>query len=399
MEFFSNSNIQFMKYRKYWMIFSLALLLVGAIEVFFVGKLNLGIDFAGGTQLTLKFSEPIEIEELRDIVVDAGVPDAVIQSFGAAGVNEALIKTPIVEGSEEGSQGLVVSALDEALGNIGSGIDLNRVGREAIVGLLTSEDPDGLAAASIDSPGLADQEPYGPAADAILGLRREQGLISDWSSISALAEMTPQTSETLESGGRLGKFSILGAENVGPQIGSELRRKGLLAIVSSMIGMLIYIWFRFELRFGVGALVAVVHDVFITVGLYALAGFEFNLTTIAAFLTLVGYSVNDSVVVFDRVRENLRRSRSRSLEQTMNLSLNQTLSRTVLTSGTTLLVVGSILFLGGDVLRGFAFILTIGVIVGTYSSIYVASPFALLWENVFGRAARGRRREARAVSA
>ena len=164
-----------------------------------------------------------------------------------------------------------------------------------------------------------------------------------------------------------------------------------------MIGMLIYIWFRFELRFGVGALVAVFHDVLITVGLYAFAGFEFNLTTIAAFLTLVGYSVNDTVVVFDRVRENLRRSRSRSLEDTMNLSINQTLSRTVLTSGTTLLVVGSILFLGGDVLRGFAFILTIGVIVGTYSSIYVASPFALLWESWFGRAARTRRREANAA--
>jgi preprotein translocase subunit SecF len=399
MEFFSNSNIQFMKYRKYWMILSMALLLVGAIEVLFIGKLNLGIDFAGGTQLTLKFSEPIEVDRLREIVADAGVPDAVIQSFGVAGANEALIKTPTVEGSEEGSQALVVSALDAALGNTGSGIDLNRVGRDVVAGFLTSRDPDGLTTEAVDSGELVNQDPYGPAADAILEHRREQGLISDWGSISALAEVTPQVVETLESGGRLGEFSILGAENVGPQIGSELRRKGLLAIVSSLIGMLIYIWFRFELRFGVGALVAVVHDVFITVGLYALAGFEFNLTTIAAFLTLVGYSVNDSVVVFDRVRENLRRARSRSLEETMNLSLNQTLSRTVLTSGTTLLVVGSILFLGGDVLRGFAFILTVGVIVGTYSSIYVASPFALLWESLFGRGARGRRREARAASA
>ncbi len=388
MEFFTDSNIQFMKYRKYWMIFSVALLLVGAIEVLFVGKLNLGIDFAGGTQLTLKFSEPIEIERLREIVADAGVQDAVIQSFGVAGVNEALIKTPVVEGSQEGSQALVVSALDAALDNLGPGIDLNRVGRETVEALLTSSDPDAL-----------DQESYGLAVDAILGLRRERGLIADWGSISALPHVTPEILETLEANARLGKFSILGAENVGPQIGSELRQKGLLAIVSSMIGMLIYIWIRFELRFGVGALVAVLHDVFITVGLYALLGFEFNLTTIAAFLTLVGYSVNDTVVVFDRVRENLRRAKSTPLEETMNLSLNQTLSRTVLTSGTTLLVVGSILFLGGDVLRGFAFILTVGVIVGTYSSIYVACPFALLWESMFGRAARGRRREARATSA
>lgn len=398
MEFFRDSNIQFMKYRKYWMILSLVLLLFSAIVVFGARKLNLGIDFAGGTQLTLKFSESIEIEKLRDIVADAGVPDAVIQSFGAAGVHEALIKTPTVEGSEEGSQGLVVSALDAALDNTGAGIDLNRVGRETIEGFLTSRDPDARMIGITDSTGLADRPPYGPTADAILELRREQGLISDWGSISALAAVSPQTADALEGGARLGRFSVLGAENVGPQIGSELRRKGLLAIVSSMLGMLIYIWFRFELRFGVGALVAVVHDVFITVGLYALAGFEFNLTTIAAFLTLVGYSVNDSVVVFDRVRENLRRSRSRPLEETMNLSVNQTLSRTVLTSGTTLLVVGSIFLLGGDVLRGFAFILTVGVIVGTYSSIYVASPFALLWETLLGRAARGRRREARSAS-
>ncbi|MCH7665770.1 MAG: protein translocase subunit SecF [Acidobacteria bacterium] len=390
MEFFTDSNIQFMKYRKYWMILSIALLLVGAIEVLFVGKLNLGIDFAGGTQLTLKFSEPIEIERLRDIVAGAGVEDAVIQSFGAAGVNEALIKTPVVEGSQEGSQALVVSALDAALDNLGPGIDLNRVGRETVEALLSSSDPDAV---------MAGKERYGPAVDAILGFRRERGLIEDWGSISALPQVTPAILEALEAGARLGKFSILGAENVGPQIGSELRQKGLLAIVSSMIGMLIYIWIRFELRFGVGALVAVLHDVFITVGLYALLGFEFNLTTIAAFLTLVGYSVNDTVVVFDRVRENLRRARSTPLEETMNVSLNQTLSRTVLTSGTTLLVVGSILFLGGDVLRGFAFILTVGVIVGTYSSIYVACPFALLWESMFGRGARGRRREARATSA
>ena len=127
------------------------------------------------------------------------------------------------------------------------------------------------------------------------------------------------------------------------------------------------------------------HDVLIVLGLFVIAGFEFNLTTIAGFLTLVGYSVNDSVVVFDRVRENLRRSRREPLVQVMNKSLNQTLSRTVLTSSTTLMVVGSLLFLGGDVLRGFAFILTVGVFVGTYSSIYVASPFALLWERLINK--------------
>jgi preprotein translocase SecF subunit len=163
--------------------------------------------------------------------------------------------------------------------------------------------------------------------------------------------------------------------------------------------MLAYIWFRFELRYGVGALMAVVHDVFITLGLFVWMGFEFNLTTIAAFLTLVGYSVNDSVVVFDRVRENLMRSRSKPLVEVMDLSINQMLSRTILTSTTTLMAVGSLLFLGGEVLRGFAFIMTVGVIAGTYSSIYIASPFALLWEDLFGRAARSRRASSRSAAA
>jgi preprotein translocase subunit SecF len=160
--------------------------------------------------------------------------------------------------------------------------------------------------------------------------------------------------------------------------------------------MLLYIWFRFELRFGVGALMAVFHDVLVVLGFYALMDFEFNLTTIAAFLTLVGYSVNDTVVIFDRVRENMRRNRREPFAETLNRSINQTLSRTILTSGTTLLAVGALLVLGGDVLRGFSFVLTIGIVVGTYSSVYVASPFALLWEQLFGTEARARR-EAKAA--
>ena len=157
---------------------------------------------------------------------------------------------------------------------------------------------------------------------------------------------------------------MLSSDNVLPQIGSELRRKGLLAIGFSLAGILAYIWFRFELRFGIGALAALAHDVAVCLGLFAFAGYEFNLTTVAAFLTVIGYSVNDSVVVFDRVRENLRRSRRENLVDVLNRSLNQTLSRTALTSGTTLLAVGSLFILGGDVIRGFSFLLLIGVVVG-----------------------------------
>jgi preprotein translocase subunit SecF len=159
----------------------------------------------------------------------------------------------------------------------------------------------------------------------------------------------------------------------------------------SLLGMLCYIWFRFELRFGIGAVMASLHDVVVTLLFFWAFGLEFNLTTIAAFLTLIGYSVNDTVVIFDRMRENMRKSRRKPLIEVMNDSINQTLSRTIMTSGLTFLTVLSLLIFGGDVLHGFAFVMTVGIIVGTYSSIYVASPFALLWESLFGAQGRWRR--------
>jgi preprotein translocase subunit SecF len=382
MEFFQNTNIDFMKYRKYFVLVSIVLLSVAIFAVFIKGSLNVGIDFAGGTQVTLKFQEKPQVDELRDVISAAGIGDAQIQRFGAEEDNEVIIKTATVVGSEEGSQTAVIGALDRQYnGESAGGFDLNRRGHDAVADLLTESDPDRVVAQDIE---VARQH-YAEVADALLTQRRGDGLLSSWEEVAGVPGVSNEARAALERQTYLGNFAVLGSENVGPQIGAELRRKGILAVVSSLLGMLIYIWLRFELRFGIGALVAVTHDVLIVLGLFALAGFEFNLTTIAGFLTLVGYSVNDSVVVFDRVRENLRRSRREPLVQTMNKSLNQTLSRTVLTSSTTLLAVGSLLFLGGDVLRGFAFIITVGVVVGTYSSIYVASPFALLWEQWFGK--------------
>ncbi len=382
MEFFRDTHIDFMKYRRYFMIVSMALLLVSIFSVFVTGQLNLGVDFAGGTQVTVKFRQAQEINDLRALITAAGIEDAQIQRFGDEGDNEALIRTSTVPGQEEGTQQLVLVALNENFNPASSGgFDLNQQGRDALWSLLLAADPDQVKSQDEE----VARNHYDEVATSISEVRRQQGMLETWEQVAALPLVSDQVLTTLQAETFLGEFAILGVESVGPQIGSELRRKGILAIVSSLIGMMIYIWFRFELRFGVGALVALTHDVLIVLGLFVLAGFEFNLTTIAGFLTLVGYSVNDSVVVFDRVRENLRRSRREPLVEIMNKSLNQTLSRTVLTSGTTLMVVGSLLFLGGDVLRGFAFILTIGVVVGTYSSIYVASPFALLWESVVNK--------------
>ena len=183
-------------------------------------------------------------------------------------------------------------------------------------------------------------------------------------------------------------FTVRNVQVVGPTVGKQLERQAGLATIYSLIGMLIYLWFRFQLIYGVAAVVAVFHDTLITVGAFALTNQEISLTVIAAILTLVGYSMNDTIVVFDRIRENLRLSRRESLPDVVNRSINQTLSRTVLTSGLTFLTVLSLYIFGGQVLRGFSFALVVGILIGTYSSIAVAAPMLVAWQE--WRAKRGK---------
>jgi preprotein translocase subunit SecF len=170
-------------------------------------------------------------------------------------------------------------------------------------------------------------------------------------------------------------------EFVGPTVGDELKEAGFIAVVCSLLAIMAYIWFRFEWQFSVGAIAALMHDVLVTVGLFAITGMEFNLATVAAVLTIAGYSINDTVVVYDRVRENLRRYKRMSMPELLNLSINETLSRTVMTSVTTLLALVALAVFGGEVIRGFCIALIWGVVIGTYSSIYLAVP-ALLWTKV-----------------
>jgi len=387
MQFLTNSKIDFMKYRGTFVWVSLLLVAV-AIGELFISKtgLNLGIDFAGGTQVTVALRDEADIQGLRRTLEAAGMRQAVLQTYGEPEDRQVLIKTPVAGDSEEGTGAELIAALDADLNpDAGDRMDLNRRGSEALSQLLAEEDPDARRAVDEDEA----RAHYGRVAAAIVAERQERGIFTSWGEVEAAVD--DSIAEVLKQQTFLGAFQVLQNENVGPQIGSELRTKGILAVVLSLIGMLLYIWYRFELRFGVGAVVALFHDFFITLGLYALAEYEFNLPTIAAFLTLVGYSVNDTVIIFDRVRENLRRHRRLPLVEVMNLSINQTLSRTILTSGTTLMVVGCLFFLGGEVVRGFAFVLLIGVVIGTYSSVFVASPFALLWERYFGQEARDAR--------
>ena len=173
-------------------------------------------------------------------------------------------------------------------------------------------------------------------------------------------------------------FSFRRVENVGPKVSKELLRSGLIAICLSLSAMLFYIWIRFEWQFSLGAIIALIHDVIITMGFFSVLEFEINLSIVAALLTIVGYSMNDTVVIFDRVRENLRKYSSKDINEVSNLSINETLSRTIITSSTTLFALLSIFFFGGEILNGFSFAMILGVIFGTYSSIYIANPILVL---------------------
>ncbi|MCP3956580.1 MAG: protein translocase subunit SecF [bacterium] len=389
MQFLTDSHIDFMKYRKVFIWVSILLLVIACAELFFLTGLNLGIDFAGGTQLTLRLRDDGDVDLLRRTLENAGLREAQIQRYGEEERREFLIKTPVVEDSEEGSSEALTAALESDLNSDAAGrFDLNQRGADALATLLYEADPDDR----VLSDEIEARDHYAGVAQAVLDQRHSLAIFGSWDQLAGVPGLSEESLTALKEKAFFGAYNVLSNENVGPQIGSELRTKGVLAVVMSLGVMLLYIWFRFELRFGIGALVAVFHDFLITLGLYALLNYEFNLPTIAAFLTLVGYSVNDTVVIFDRVRENMRRSRSKPLIEVMNHSLNQTLSRTILTSGTTLLVVACLFFFGGEVIRGFAFVLLIGVIIGTYSSIFVASPFALMWEKYFGRDAKMKRR-------
>jgi preprotein translocase subunit SecF len=381
MELFRDTNIDFMKYRKFWIILSLILVLGGLYAILGPHRLNMGIDFAGGTQMTLGFQQQPDLARLRGVFEREGMSTATIQRFGKTADNQVLVKTTTSHQGEEGSRDKIVAALNREFNPGKTGLDLNLTGADALAGFLVKTDPDRVAAAQGPAAALAH---YNAVADAVLKARHDTGLFKSLDGLGRVPGVSPTVATALQQQAYLGNFNVLGVESVGPQIGGELRHQGFLAVVMSLLGMLAYIWFRFELRFGIGAVMASLHDVVVTLLFFWAFGLEFNLTTIAAFLTLIGYSMNDTVVIFDRMRENMRKSRRKPLIEVMNDSINQTLSRTIMTSGLTFLSVVALLILGGDVLRGFAFVMTVGIIVGTYSSIYVASPFALLWENLFG---------------
>lgn len=378
MRLFTEPKIDFLGLRSWGAALSLILIAIGVVSVIAKGGPQLGIDFAGGSQIVVRFAEAPDLRGLRSVLAEEGLTDSVIQEF--EGANEILIRTPQVGEAQEEE---VVRQVDAALDRLdpppedaGARVDLNTVGEARLVDRLLQVNPLGY-----DLPvqqGQAESR-YRQAAQSVLQVKAREGLISSWEEVEATG-IAAEIVAAIRDFGYLGHHSVISTEWVGPQVGRDLRRQATQAIAWALLGMLAYISYRFEFRYGVGAVVALSHDVLITLGAFSLTNREFNLPVIAAFLTIVGYSLNDTVVVFDRIRENNQVLRRLSSLERMNASINQTLSRTVLTSGTTLLVVASLYLYGGQVINDFAFALLVGVVVGTYSSVFVASPFVYVWE-------------------
>ncbi len=365
MDFLPDTRIDWLKYRWWFAAVSVTVVVGGAFEVLRQGGLRYGIDFSEGTMVVAKFADPPEIEAVRQAVSELGYGDAVIQRYDRPEMNQVMIR---------------VEKADSDPAPDADAPDAAAPAEEAP----TAESPEDEAAPAAVLSALPDS-PGTRAAPAGEGIDATANRI-----LEALRE------------GRAGNELVSSStEIVGPVVGEELRRRARNATLLALFAMLIYIGFRFEPVYGVGATVAVIHDVVVTLSLVSLFGYEISLNVIAAFMTLVGYSVNDTIVIFDRVRENRHIHRRLALNEIVNLAINQTLRRTVLTSGLTLLAVGALFVWGGEVLRAFSFVLVAGVVVGTYSSIAIASPIVLWWRSVRRRRAateeerRPREQEAR----
>lgn len=476
MELFRNPKIDWLKAKIYFIPISVGLMLIGAVSVQLRG-FNLGVDFDGGTIMTVRFKEPPKLDDIRSALSQGGIDTnkVTIQS-DTSRPNELLIRAPQITLSEseqrlDQDKRAIIRALQRLnpAGDISVGkVNVNTIDAEGIEQELRQADP-----LEIRDRNFAGSHPYFQTGEQVVNLRNGQykGFLADASPLQTLelkvdnyqefdaakvrqvlvdklyagkidlnltaereieealiridplkignqtgaADSYHKAAKAIEDYRRrqrrdvvgsleeiqapdvpadlparmepyflTGSWSLISADIVGPQVGKDLQSRAIYVTLAALAGMLVYIAFRFEWIYGVAAVLAVFHDVMITVGLFSIfrnePGWEINLTVVAALLTLVGYSMNDSIVIFDRIRENLRLRRRDSLLRITNDSINETLSRTIITSGLTFLSVVSIVLFGGEVLRGFGLALTIGIICGTYSTVAVASPIMLWWQ-------------------
>jgi preprotein translocase subunit SecF len=382
LEFFRNPNIDFLGKKWYFLAFSLVFSVAGVFSMLFWHGIPYGVDFRGGTLVYVKFSHTPNDNALRASMDKAGLHNAKIQRYGQVGSNEVLIDLDVQETSEKAldkGKNQIIQTLET---NAPPGKqDLNNSSSLAIKNYLMDKDPMHLGSD-------ADQK-YAAQAQAIVDTRDKGagGVLSSFDQLKGAVD--PAVLVSLPDGFFFSDFGVRNVEIVGPQVGAQLRKQALLATVYSLAGMLVYLGFRFEWIYGVAAVVTVFHDTLITVGFFSLTKTDISLTVIAAILTLIGYSNNDTIVVFDRIRENIKLMRREKLSEIVNRSINQTLSRTILTAGLTFLTVLALFLFGGEVLHGFSLALVIGILIGTYSSIAIAAPILVAYQD--WRISKGKR--------
>jgi preprotein translocase subunit SecF len=386
MEIFKQTNFDFLGKKWPFIFLSLALTAAGFVSLAIKGGPKYGIDFNGGALMDVNFIKRPPAQAIRSALHRRISGEIEVQEVGNS--QEALISTDVRdERTLQVVRANMISALNDAFNpQPGGKLDINTAGQTALADRL--RDP--LQKASVP---LSDDQLQ--ALTKQITTYRDtpprSGLIRNLDELSSIPGITPKILAVVKQECSVGNFAIRYVETVGPKIGADLRQQAINVVLIALGAMLIYIAFRFEWIYGVAAVIAVFHDTIITIGLFSIFNKQIDLTVIAALLTLVGYSMNDTIVTFDRIRENIKLQRRGSFAEIVNASINQTLSRTILTSGLTFLTALSLYLFGGQVLSGFSFALVIGIIIGTYSSIFIASPILVFWRDLAESRKRKRR--------
>ena len=386
MQLFKTPNIRFLKYKYVALAATGLIVLAGVLNVTVFKGLKLGVDFGEGTLLRVVLKTPTNEGAIRDLLGQVGLAKSQVQSSGDTGREFQIramesVATDATEAAQlEAHEALADKIIDALRGDDGAAekarglVDLNTLDEKSMVQLLENAFPGS-----------------GPeAARTLLAHRNKTGIVTDFSGLDGLG-LKPEILSFLREKTYLGKMAVLSRETVGPQVGADLRRKAVQATIWSLLGMLVYIALRFKLEYGVAAIFTLFQDVLITMTVYSFTNREINLPIIAGILTIVGFSINDTIVIFDRIRENQKLLRGKPLEEVMNISLNQTLGRTIITSGTVFLTVGALFLFGGEVINDFAFLMLVGTLEGVYSTIYLSCPVVLFWQKWFKPKKAGRR--------
>ncbi len=382
MEFFRDTRIDFLGKKWYFLVFSLVFSVAGVLSMAFWHGIPLGVDFRGGTLVYVKYAHTPDPSSIHSEIERAGLKNARVQRYGQASNNEVLIALDIQETSEQALDKGKLQILQALESHATTGKqDLNNSSSLTVTNYLLEKDPLHLG---------TDANPrYTAMAQAIVDYRdkTKSGVLGSIDELKSVAD--PAAVASLQENFFVSDFGIRNVEIVGPQVGQQLRKQAILATLYSLGGMLVYLALRFEWIYGVAAVLTVFHDTLITVGVFSLLNREISLTVIAAILTLIGYSNNDTIVVFDRIRENIKLLRRDRLADIVNKSINQTLSRTILTAGLTFLTVLALFLFGGEVLHNFSLALVIGILIGTYSSIAIAAPILVAYQD--WRGGRGKK--------